>query len=134
VYSHQCGSVFAYVTQEITSRILLFWAAKHHLFSQIPPKKPAASRRPTVEDVTDSENDESDDDFTPVDSVTSSDDDSKFDVESDDEVNILTEIRTSVAMAIADVFRNNGISVGRNLAKILKIFGKIDEAKSRGVI
>jgi hypothetical protein len=40
----------------------------------------------------------------------------------------------SVATAIADVFRNNGISVGRNLSKILKIFGKIDEAKSRGVI
>jgi hypothetical protein len=40
----------------------------------------------------------------------------------------------SVATAIADVFRNNVISVGRNLAKILKIFEKIDEAKSRGVI
>jgi hypothetical protein len=40
----------------------------------------------------------------------------------------------SVATAIADVFRNNGISVGRNLAKILKIFEEIDEAKSRGVI
>jgi hypothetical protein len=37
-------------------------------------------------------------------------------------------------MAIADVFRNNGISVGRNLAKISKIFEKIDEAKGRGVI
>jgi hypothetical protein len=41
---------------------------------------------------------------------------------------------TSVATAIADIFRNNGISVGRNLAKILKIFEKIDEAKGRGVI
>jgi hypothetical protein len=40
----------------------------------------------------------------------------------------------SVATAIVDVFRNNGISVGRNLAKILKIFEEIDEAKSRGVI
>jgi hypothetical protein len=40
----------------------------------------------------------------------------------------------SVAMAIADVFRKNGISVGMNLAKILKIFEKIDETKSRGVI
>jgi flagellin-specific chaperone FliS len=40
----------------------------------------------------------------------------------------------SVATAIADIFRNNRISVGRNLAKILKIFEKIDEAKSRGVI
>jgi hypothetical protein len=34
-------------------------------------------------------------------------------------------------MAIADVFQNNGISVGRNLAKI---FEKIDETKSHGVI
>jgi hypothetical protein len=41
---------------------------------------------------------------------------------------------SSVAMAIANVFCNNGISVGRNLVKILKIFEKIDEAKSRGVI
>jgi hypothetical protein len=40
----------------------------------------------------------------------------------------------SVATAIADVFRNNEISVGRDLAKILKIFEKIDENKSRGVI
>ena len=36
----------------------------------------------------------------------------------------------SVAMAIVDIFWNNGISVGRNLAKILKIFEKINEAKS----
>ena len=40
----------------------------------------------------------------------------------------------SVATAIADIFRNNGISVGNNLGKILKKFEKIDEAKSRGVI
>jgi hypothetical protein len=40
----------------------------------------------------------------------------------------------SVATAIADIFRNNGISMGRNLAKILKVFEKIYEAKSRGVI
>jgi hypothetical protein len=40
----------------------------------------------------------------------------------------------SVAMAIADVFQNNRISVGSNLVKILKIFEKIDEAKSQGVI
>jgi hypothetical protein len=43
-------------------------------------------------------------------------------------------VRFNVATAIADIFRNNGISMGRNLAKILKIFEKIDEAKSRGVI
>jgi hypothetical protein len=40
----------------------------------------------------------------------------------------------SVATAIADVFRNNGISMGRNLAIILKLFEKINEAKGRGVI
>ena len=40
----------------------------------------------------------------------------------------------SVATAIADVFQNNGISMGRNLAKILNIFEEIDEAKVRGVI
>jgi hypothetical protein len=40
----------------------------------------------------------------------------------------------SVATTIANVFRNNGISVGRNLAIILKIFEKINEAKSQGVI
>jgi hypothetical protein len=41
---------------------------------------------------------------------------------------------SSVATAIADIFLNNGISVGRNLAKILKIFEKIYKAKSQGVI
>jgi hypothetical protein len=34
--------------------------------------------------------------------------------------------RDSVATAIADIFRNNGISMGRDLAKVLKIFEKID--------
>jgi hypothetical protein len=37
-------------------------------------------------------------------------------------------------MAIANVFQNNGISMGRNLANMLKIFEKIDEGKSQGVI
>ena len=41
---------------------------------------------------------------------------------------------TSVATAIADVFRKNEISVGRKFAKILKIFDKIDGIKSRRVI
>ena len=41
---------------------------------------------------------------------------------------------SSVATAIADIFRNNEISLGRNLAKILTIFEKIDVAKIRGVI
>jgi hypothetical protein len=40
----------------------------------------------------------------------------------------------TVATAIADVFQNNGITMGRNLNKIWKIFEKIDEAKGRGVI
>jgi hypothetical protein len=40
----------------------------------------------------------------------------------------------SVVTAIANIFQNNGISVGRNLDKILKIFEKIDEAKSQRVI
>lgn len=41
---------------------------------------------------------------------------------------------TSVATAIADVFRKNGINVGRKFAKIMKILDKIDDVKSRGVI
>jgi len=40
----------------------------------------------------------------------------------------------SVATAIADVFRKNGINVGRKFAKIMKILDKIDDVKSRGVI
>ena len=47
---------------------------------------------------------------------------------------LFTLSQSSVAMAIANIFQNNGISVGRNLAKILKLFEKIDEAKIRGVI
>jgi hypothetical protein len=66
---------------------------------KLPPKKPVVSRRPTVEDVRDSEN-ESDDDFAPEDSVTSSDDDSEFDMESDDEDNILMEIRTDAELLV----------------------------------
>ena len=55
------------------------------------PKAPAESRWPTIEDITHSK---SDDDFAPVDSVVSSDDDSKFDMESDDEDNILKDVQT----------------------------------------
>jgi len=40
----------------------------------------------------------------------------------------------SVATAIADVFRKNAISVGSKFTKMLKIFDKIDEMKSRRVI
>ena len=40
----------------------------------------------------------------------------------------------SVATAIADVFRKNGINVGRKFAEIMKILDKIDDVKSRGVI
>jgi len=37
----------------------------------------------------------------------------------------------SVATAIANIFINNRISMGRNLDKILKTFEKIDEAKKK---
>jgi hypothetical protein len=40
----------------------------------------------------------------------------------------------SVATAKADVFRKNGINVGRKFAEILRILDKIDDVKSRGVI
>jgi hypothetical protein len=43
-------------------------------------------------------------------------------------------IGVSVAMAIANIFRNNGIIMGSNLVKISKIFEKIDEAKGQGVV
>jgi len=43
-------------------------------------------------------------------------------------------ILISVATAIADVFRKNGINVGRKFVKIMKILDKIDDVKSRGVI
>jgi len=39
----------------------------------------------------------------------------------------------SVATAIANIFQKHGISIGRNLAKILNIFVKIDEAKAKGL-
>ena len=42
--------------------------------------------------------------------------------------------QASVATAIADVFRKNAISVGNKFTKMLKIFDKIDEIKSRRVI
>jgi uncharacterized protein involved in type VI secretion and phage assembly len=42
--------------------------------------------------------------------------------------------QASVATAIADVFRKNGINVGRKFAKIMKILDKIDDVKIRGVI
>ena len=44
------------------------------------PKAPAESRRPTIEDITDSESD---------------DDDSECDMESDDEDNILKDVQTN---------------------------------------
>ena len=54
------------------------------------------SRQPTVEAVIDSELDESDDNFTPMNSAGSdlSGDDSEFDMESDDENDILKKIQT----------------------------------------
>ena len=43
-------------------------------------------------------------------------------------------VLNSVAMAIADVFRKNAISMGRKFAKMLHIFDKIDRIESRRVI
>ena len=40
----------------------------------------------------------------------------------------------SLAAAKADVFRKNGISVGKRYAKILKIFDNIGRVKNCGVI
>jgi len=40
----------------------------------------------------------------------------------------------SVATVKADVFRKNGINVGREFAKVMKILDKIDDVKGRGVI
>jgi len=63
---------------------------------KLPPKNPV-SRQPTVEDVMDSNSDEFDDDFIPVDLIVSSDlsnDDSEFDMESNDKDDILKEIQT----------------------------------------
>ena len=47
---------------------------------------------------------------------------------------ITHEVHNSVAAAKADVFRKNGISVGKIYAKILKIFDNIGRVKNRGVI
>jgi len=41
---------------------------------------------------------------------------------------------TSVAAAITDVFRKNGISVSNKFVRILKIFTNIYDIKNRGVI
>ena len=43
-------------------------------------------------------------------------------------------LSSSVATAIADVFRKNAISMGRKFAKMLKIFDKINGIKSQRVI
>ena len=40
----------------------------------------------------------------------------------------------SVAAAITDVFRKNGINVSNKFVRILKIFNKIYDIKNRGVI
>ena len=41
---------------------------------------------------------------------------------------------SSVAAAIADVFRKNGINVRNKFVRILKIFTKINDLKNRRVI
>jgi hypothetical protein len=54
------------------------------------------------------------------------------------QIMLLSDISTmelsSVATAKADVFRKNAISVENKFAKIMKIFDKINEVKSRRVI
>ena len=65
--------------------------------SKLPSKNVTVPRQPTVEDVTDSESDEFDDNFSPFETAASSElsgDDSEFDMESDDEDDMLKEIRT----------------------------------------
>src|ERR1700691_5763010 len=43
-------------------------------------------------------------------------------------------VSSSVATAIADVFRKNAISVGYKFTKMLKIFDKIDQMKNQRVL
>jgi len=43
-------------------------------------------------------------------------------------------IQISVAVAITDVFRKNGINVSNKVVRILKIFTKIYDIKNRRVI
>jgi len=67
--------------------------------SKLPSKNVTVPRQPTVEDVTDSESesDEFDDNFSPFETVASSEhsgDDSEFEMESDDEDDMLKEIQT----------------------------------------
>ena len=40
----------------------------------------------------------------------------------------------SVAVAVADVFSKNGHSIPNKFDKILKIFDRLDDVKSRGVM
>jgi hypothetical protein len=44
------------------------------------------------------------------------------------------EHQDSVATVMTDVFQINRFSVGNKIAKITKIFGKIEDPENRGVI
>ncbi len=65
--------------------------------SKLSSKNVTVPRQPTVEDVTDSESDEFDNNFSPFETVASSElsgDNSEFDMESDNEDDMLMEIQT----------------------------------------
>jgi hypothetical protein len=71
----------------------------------LPPKQPKVSRWPTMEDITDSEEESEDNDFIPMDPVDSSDlsgDESEIEMESKDEDDGFEEIqRDTELMAFA---------------------------------
>src|SRR5260370_19134338 len=68
---------------------------------RLPPKQPKVSRQPTVEDVTDSEEESKDNDFIPMDPIDSSDlsgDESEIEMESEDEDGGFEEIRSDAEL------------------------------------
>src|SRR5882762_8115737 len=75
----------------------------------LPPKQPKVSRQPTVEDVTDSEEESEDNDFIPMDPMDSSDlsgDESEIEMESEDEDDAFNEIKNDAdLMAFASTLQ-----------------------------
>jgi hypothetical protein len=67
----------------------------------LPLKQPKVSRWPTVEDVTDSEEESEDNDFIPMDPIYSSDlpgDESEIEMESEDEDDSFEEIQSDAEL------------------------------------
>jgi hypothetical protein len=64
----------------------------------LPLKQPKVSRQPTVEDVTDSEEESEDNDFIPIDSSDLSGDESEIEMESEDEDDGFEEIRSDAEL------------------------------------